>query len=322
MDLLQVSGVSRQEGKEWMLKPTSFVQEKGRKIAIAGESGSGKSTLLKIIAGLVQPTAGEVLLDSVRVKGPYERLIAGHPGIAYLSQHFELRNLYRVEEVLSYANLLTDEEAERIYAVCRIDHLLKRRTDQISGGERQRIAMARLLVTSPRLLLLDEPFSNLDLIHREVARGVIRDISETLGITCILVSHDPGDILSWADEVFVMRGGEILQKGTPVEVYGRPVDEYVAGLFGKYNLIGPGLTGDVEGKRLFLRPEEVKVVRGEGEGISGIVDRVAFQGGSYEIEVLAAGQQRITASVSGGFTKGDMVNVSLSLREGAANWHI
>src|ERR1700738_5338245 len=130
MDLLKVWGIRKGEGRDAMLKETSFSQQKGWKIAIAGESGSGKSTLLKIIAGLVQPDAGEVVFDGGKVKGPYERLIPGHPGIAYLSQHFELRNSYRVEEVLGYANLLSDEEAGTLYEVCRIGHLLKRKTDQ------------------------------------------------------------------------------------------------------------------------------------------------------------------------------------------------
>src|SRR5260221_5132483 len=125
MNLLNVLGVSKREGKNWVLKEINFSQQKFRKIAIAGESGSGKTTLLKIIAGLIQPDMGQVLFEEVSVKGPFERLIPGQPGIAYMSQHFELRNSYRVEEVLEYANLLSEEEPEAIYRVCRIDHLRK-----------------------------------------------------------------------------------------------------------------------------------------------------------------------------------------------------
>src|SRR6202012_4844162 len=111
------------------------------------------------------------------------------------------------EEILSYSNDLSGEAAAGLYALGRIDHLLGRRTDQLSGGERQRIALTRLLVKPPRLLLLDESFSNLDPLHKRILKNVITDISERLGITCILVSHDPRDLLSWAEEILVLREG-------------------------------------------------------------------------------------------------------------------
>jgi ABC-type sugar transport system ATPase subunit len=219
------------------LQHISFVQRKGRHLAIAGETGSGKSTLLKIIAGLVTPAGGVVIFEGVRVEGPLERLIPGQPGIAYLSQYFELWHHYKVEEVLSYSNDLNPEEAAGLYRLCHIDHLLQRRTDQLSGGERQRIALARLLVQPPRLLLLDEPFSNLDMIHKRLLKKVIRESTEKYDITCILVSHDPYDTLSWANELLILRDGKIHQQGAPREVYARPRDEYAAGLLGEYNLV-------------------------------------------------------------------------------------
>src|SRR5205807_866641 len=143
MSFLHVSGVCRQEQGTYLLKDISFIQQEYQKLAIAGATGSGKTTLLKVIAGLTQPQDGEVLFKGTRIKGPEEKLMPGHPDIAYLSQHFELRNHYRVEEILQMANQLEDETADSIYKVCRIDHLLKRWTHQLSGGERQRIALAR-----------------------------------------------------------------------------------------------------------------------------------------------------------------------------------
>ncbi|MBD0295148.1 MAG: ATP-binding cassette domain-containing protein, partial [Flavisolibacter sp.] len=160
MSLLQVSNISRQEEGIYVLKNISFGQHPFQNIAIAGATGSGKTTLLKTIAGLVQPTQGTVWFEDERVEGPDEKLLPGHPRIAYLSQHFELLHHYRVEEIIQMANQLSDEEAYVICEVCRISNLVKRWTHQLSGGEKQRIALARLLVSSPRLLLLDEPFSN------------------------------------------------------------------------------------------------------------------------------------------------------------------
>lgn len=274
MEFLTVTDIRKSEGDAEVLKGITFTQPEHRRLAIVGESGSGKSTLLKIIAGFAQPTAGNVRFQDKRVRGPEEQLIAGHPGIAYLSQHFELRNNYRVEELLSMNNQLSEAEAGRIYEVCRITPFLQRRTNQVSGGEKQRIALARLLVGAPRLLLLDGPFSNLDLIHRGVLKAVIRDIGERLGLTVLMVSHDPMDTLPWADEIKVMRAGAIVQTATPVDVYRKPVDTYVAGLFGDYNLIGE--------QRRFVRPADIRI--GEGP-VAGAIIRASFLGDVYELAV-------------------------------------
>ncbi|MDQ6813003.1 MAG: ABC transporter ATP-binding protein [Bacteroidota bacterium] len=317
MNLLQVTGLSKEVGNDFVLKEVSFSQQAFQKIAIAGETGSGKSTLLKVIAGLAQPQSGEVLLNDERVLGPDERLIAGHQQIAYLSQHFELRNNYRVEELLEMANKIPEEEASLIFEICQVKHLLKRRSDQLSGGEKQRIASARLLVTAPQLLLLDEPYSNLDMVHKKVLKSVIHDISEKLKITCILVSHDPVDTLSWADEIIVMKAGEIIQKGTPLQIYRQPVNEYVAGLFGNYNLIDgpvaanfPALLACSNGKTAFARPEDFEIVQGEEGAVIGEVSRVSFFGGYYEVEVICDESLLIVRSTNCELVKGDLVYVA------------
>jgi ABC-type Fe3+/spermidine/putrescine transport system ATPase subunit len=327
MGLLKVSEIRKQEGDDFVLRDISFSQQHLQKIAIAGASGSGKSTLLKIIAGLIQADAGEVLFENERVKGPYEKLIPGHPGIAYLSQQFELRNNYRVEEILSYANTLLPGEAETLYEVCRISHLLKRKTDELSGGEKQRIALARLLTTSPKLLLLDEPFSNLDLIHKNILKSVINDIGERLNITCTLVSHDPGDTLPWAAEIFIMKDGQIIQKGSPVEIYQRPVTEYAAALFGKYYVIDPEQAKplleaapiEADGKNIFVRPEHFKIVAEGKRSLKGKVNAVYFFGSHYEIEILLSGD-KITVKAEGYPPPiGDTVYISLNTR---AIWYV
>src|SRR5438128_11831277 len=122
MNLLSVSGISKQSERGFVLNNISFTQQRFQKIAIAGETGSGKSTLLKIIAGLIQPDAGQVLFENERVLGPEEKLIPGHPCIGYLSQHFELRNNYKVEELLEMANKIPEDEAKTIYEICQITH--------------------------------------------------------------------------------------------------------------------------------------------------------------------------------------------------------
>lgn len=274
---------------------------KGWKMAVAGETGSGKTSLLKTIAGLMP--GGRVFFEGQRVFGPLEKLIPGHPGIAYLSQQFELPQHLRIEQVLEYANELPEEEARELFRVCQIDHLMKRKTHQLSGGERQRIALAKLLIASPRLLLLDEPFSNLDMIHKEVLKSVIRDIGRKLDITCMLVSHDPLDTLSWADEILVLRDGKVVQQGPPMQVYQAPVDEYVAGLFGKYNLI--------DGR--IVRPEQIALFSTMQPGaLRGRIETVSFWGSFYETVVLTDSGLRLMVRVwERGLTTGEIVYVTV-----------
>jgi len=316
MDLLQVVGVDARGGA---LRGISFSQTRGQKLALAGATGSGKSTLLKMIAGLVQPDKGEILFEGRRVLGPAETLVPGHPDIAYLSQDFELRNNYRVEEILTYANELTEEEAGALYAICRIDHLLWRKTDQLSGGERQRIALARLLVRPPKLLLLDEPYSNLDRVHKEILRAVIGDILERFGMSCILVSHDPPDVLSWADEILVLKAGELVQKAGPERIYRQPVDEYAAGLMGKYNRIHPTLAarlgrlpGTGQGKDLLIRPEKLTLSALGSAAAQGRVTGISFLGGYYEVEVELADSRLLVRADTNAYKKDQVVFVGLT----------
>ncbi|HET9053853.1 MAG TPA: ABC transporter ATP-binding protein, partial [Cyclobacteriaceae bacterium] len=300
MPLLKVSNVTCQIEDTLAVNAVSFTQKKLEKIAISGETGSGKSTLLKMIAGLIQPSSGAVYFDDVRIAGPDEKLVAGHANIAYLSQHFELRKFLRVEQVLEYANKLTADEAQTLFEICRIDHLLKRKTDELSGGEKQRIAIARLLISAPRLLLLDEPFSNLDMTQRNTLKTMLEDICRGLKITCILVSHDPQDVLTWADKILIMRGGSILQKGTPEDVYKLPVNAYTAGLFGKFSTLTLSETqmpvpgrNKIRRKELYVRPENLQLVSKQDKGVKGRVTKVVFTGNAYELELATATEELI-----------------------------
>jgi ABC-type sugar transport system ATPase subunit len=317
MTLLNVSAITKKQGDGRVLDDINFTLQRFQKLAVIGESGAGKSSLLKTIAGLMQPDSGEVLFDNKRVEGPLEKLIPGHPSIAYLSQHFELRNNYRVEEILQYANSLTAKEAATLFTVCRIEHLLKRRTDQLSGGEKQRVATARLLISSPTLLLLDEPFSNLDRIHEHILKSVIHDIGEKLKITCILITHDPHDVLTWADEVMVMKEGRIIQQGKPGDVYHRPVNEYAGALLGSYNLIPPGaadifhtLPGvEQNDKTLFIRPEHIRIVDNKTPSVKGTIKKIVFAGAVYEMEVALTGITIMLVSMNAQWKEGDTIYI-------------
>ena len=319
MDFLEVSGIVKKKEEDFILKAINFSQKKFDKIAIAGETGSGKTSLLKIIAGLVTPDEGQVLFKNERVKKvPEEKLIPGHPGIAYLSQQFELPHYLRVEQVLQYANEIREKEAKTLFDLCQISHLMKRRTDELSGGERQRIAMARLLIGSPSLLLLDEPFSNLDLIHKSTLKKIVNDLGEQHGISFILVSHDPLDSLSWADEIMIMKDGMIVQKDRSKEIYYRPVNEYAAGILGDYNLIDPEKNQAItkmwgvkkESGKVLLRPEDIQIVESGGNAIQGKVTRVFFLGSYFDVEVLIPGNLITLRTQYNNLAAGDPVFIS------------
>ncbi|MET0463546.1 MAG: ABC transporter ATP-binding protein [Chitinophagaceae bacterium] len=317
MDFLKVTSISKTENDHPVINGIDLVVPMHRQVAIAGETGSGKSTLLKIISGFAQADQGEVRFEGVRVKGLWEKLIPGHPGIAYLSQQYELPNNMWVHEVLEYADDLPSGEAQLLYKTCRIDHLLKRRTNQLSGGEKQRIALARLLTKGPKLLLLDEPFSNLDPIHKNILKNVIKDIAEKLGTTCMLASHDPLDTLSWADEIVVIREGKIVQQGPPLTVYRQPSDAYVAGLFGSFNLIPAAsaeilhqLPGIQKEKAVFFRPEDVRIDTSAADMIEATVENIAFMGAYDELTLQTGNFTFIARAMHHGVKAGDLVNVS------------
>jgi iron(III) transport system ATP-binding protein len=324
---LSVSRISLQDKGASALQEVSFTQRQFQKLAIAGATGAGKSTLLQIIAGLIQPTGGEVRFESDRVKGPTEQLMPGHPGIAYLSQHFELPKFLRVEQVLRYANRFGTLDVPTLFEVCRISHLATRQTNQLSGGERQRIALARLLLTAPKLLLLDEPFSNLDRVHKAVLKAVIQDIGDKLGITCLLISHDPTDTLSWAEELLVLENGQLIQQGTPVQIYHHPVNEYTAGLFGDYNLLtGPvakafaKLSGTKASrqadKRLLVRPEQLTLSATNNGGVLGTVAATRFFGSYSEVDVQVLGTQILVRTTEAAVATGTPVYVSVAAAGG------
>ncbi|MBI3139280.1 MAG: ABC transporter ATP-binding protein [Sphingobacteriales bacterium] len=323
MVLLDISGLEKNEATGFAVRDIQFTQEIYQNIAIVGETGSGKTSLLKMIAGLLQPDKGTILFQGERVKGPLEKLLPGHPGIAYLSQHFELRNNYRVEEELESKNLLPETAANRIYDICRIGHLKKRRTDQLSGGERQRIVLARLLTTSPGLLLLDEPFSNLDRLHKQIIKEVLKDLVEKLHITCILVSHDAADALSWAERILVMRDGRIIQDGKPEMIYEQPADVYCAGLLGEYNLLDDRLAAvfleknrkAVPGKQWMVRPEKFRTGKpGEGQ-VDAQITAVSYCGSHYRVSMQAE-KQEIIVRMNKRTAVGDWVGLSLSAADG------
>lgn len=311
--LLVVSKISIATEFGSVLNNVSFELQAHENVVIAGETGSGKSTLLRIIAGLEQPDTGAVLLNNESVRGPADNLVPGHPRIAYLSQHFELPKFLRVEQVLQYASAVSNTNKNRIISVCKIKHLLARKTDQLSGGEKQRIAIARLLLSHPQVLLLDEPYSHLDTGLKATLKEVVAQIGSKLGVTCVLVSHHPEDTLPWAHRIVVLKKGKIVQQGNPQKVYQQPKNDYVARLFGEYNYIDAVLAkllGKAALKDTFVRPEQLKIVKKKiGKWL---VTQIEYFG-SYNLVTVIYNERSLKVfSLRAGWGVGERVDVVLS----------
>jgi multiple sugar transport system ATP-binding protein len=211
--------------------------EKGDFVAIVGESGSGKSTLLKLIYGALAPDSGELRFKGEHIPGPHEKLIPGHDSMKMLSQDFDL-NLYakvyeNIESMLSNENLADKKQKSLdMMQLLGIEDLANKRIVELSGGEQQRVALARAVITQPDVLLLDEPFSQLDALLKVQLRADLKRLSSELGITVIMVSHDPVDGLTLADKMFILKDGLLIESGRPAHVYENPGHIYTARLLG------------------------------------------------------------------------------------------
>jgi len=284
---VELRGVEKRFGAIAAVRALDLSVEEGRFVALLGPSGCGKTTTLRMIAGLEQPSAGDILVKGRRVNDvPVHRRNFGMVFQNYAL--FPHKTVFdNVAFGLKYRKVAKTEIAKRVRRALEIVQLPsceERLPAQLSGGQQQRIAVARAIVIEPDLLLFDEPLSSLDAGLREEMRIELKLIQHTLGITTVFVTHDQAEALSMADKVVVMRDGRKEQEGAPDEVYNSPATEFVARFFGNVNEIAGTVTGRCAGLvlvrigqgavvkvgqaslpdgtvRLLLRAERVRVAR-------------------------------------------------------------
>ena len=325
---LEVINLTKNQKYTTAVNQVSFKVNQFEKIGILGETGSGKTNLLKLISGLEQADGGHVYFQGEKVLGSNEKLIPGHPKIAYLSQHFELFNNYYVHEFLSYNNKYSIEDTAKLFSICKIEHFLNRKTNELSGGEKQRVALSKQLLSNPALLLLDEPFSNLDAHNKQMMKFVLHEISDKLKISSIIVSHDDKDLLSWADRILILQQGRIIQSGSPLELYHYPTNEYCAGLMGDYNLYDNSYKNifekiipqfQPENKLLFCRPEYLSINHSAKFSINTKVDKTYFNGNHSIIDFKVEGNILTALSFDLDIKTGDNISVSFNKK---TPWYI
>ena len=270
----------------------SFYLQKGEILSILGENGSGKSTLLKLLAGLLEKDGGKILFQKKEVTGPSKNLVPSHPEIKLIHQNFNLFPNISLEENIRYALRfepleLQNKTLNELIELSHLEEIKDKLPRQVSGGEQQRTAIATALAYNAKLILLDEPFSNLDVFNKRQLKKHILKIARKKKVGIIFVTHDASDALSVSDRILVIKNGSILQTGTPSEIYHHPKNPYVASISGDVNIFNHHhLTafnyewanrGFKRNQKFALRPEHIRISETR-EGLKGVVRNIYYQG--------------------------------------------
>ncbi|HGY0994056.1 TPA: ABC transporter ATP-binding protein [Aeromonas salmonicida subsp. pectinolytica] len=264
---LEVSQLHKSYGETKVFEGIEFGIRKGELVTLLGPSGCGKSTLLRALAGLTPVDGGQVRVagEDITWQAPQKR------GIGMVFQSYALFPNMTVWDNVAFGLQMKPQPGRELAAsvqealsLVELDGFERRYPAELSGGQRQRVALARALVVRPRILLLDEPLSALDARIRRSLRLQIREIQQRLELTTIFVTHDQEEALTMSDRVFLMNKGEIVQSGSPEQIYTQPASEFVASFIGHYNLLAPEQAKSLFGPRfrgtLALRPESITLL--------------------------------------------------------------
>ncbi|MEM9022129.1 MAG: ABC transporter ATP-binding protein [Bacteroidota bacterium] len=314
MHQLNVSRLTKHFGNVTAVSEVSFSARSGEIVALVGESGCGKTTLLRLIAGLEFPDDGSISIEGREVAGSTTAIAPERRGVGLVFQDYALFPHLTVEQNLAFGlrGMATAKRKERIrelLVLTAMEDYPTRYPHELSGGQQQRVALARALAPDPSLVLLDEPFSNIDAMARDQVRADLRFLFRKTGVTAVLVTHDVKDAFAVADRVVVMRQGTLQQVGTPRELYEQPANAYVARFFGKANLVkGRAAAGGVDTEfgrikcphklaegaevQLLYRPEGMRLSN-DPEAPKVRVEGLSYAGSRYEV-LVSSGMQRWT----------------------------
>lgn len=287
--MLELTNISFTYIDKAVINGLSFVAQQGQNIAVIGESGCGKSTLLKLIYGLFDLDSGTINYDGNPILGPKYNLIPGEDYIKYLAQDFDLMPYITVEENVGkfLSNIYRDKKKARVQELLEMVEMTdyaKVKAKYLSGGQQQRVALARVLALEPQILLLDEPFSQIDSFRKNALRRNVFQYLKEKKITCIIATHDSTDALSFSDETIVMQDGKIIAKDAPQHLYHHPKNRYVASLFGEVNEI------ELDGNTHLVYPHQLQL---DPNGtLKGKVQQSYFKGSHYLI-AFTSGKQTL-----------------------------
>ena len=295
-NMLEINNISFSYGKQNpTLNNISFSLKPGEHLSIMGESGCGKSTLLKVIYGLLDVDEGTLFWKDHQILGPEYHLVPGMEFFKYVPQNFDLMPFTTVAENISkFLSRFFPEEAKQrtqeLLEVIEMEEFADVKVKTLSGGQQQRVAIARALAKEPELLLLDEPFSQIDNFKKNSLRRKLFQYLKDKNIACIVATHDGSDALSFSDQLIVIKDHSILAEGKPNELYQFPPNIYVAALFDDVNEI------TVNGELKLVYPHQISVT--ETSTMKATVKKNYFKGSYWLIEVISDGEQLFLSNSS------------------------
>lgn len=301
-----------------VIEAVSFSVPKGQNIAVIGESGCGKSTLLKLIYGLYDLDAGTISYDGKPILGPKYNLIPGADFIKYLAQDFDLMPYITVEENVGkfLSNIYKDKKQARVQELLEMVEMTEYaqvKAKYLSGGQQQRVALARVLALEPEILLLDEPFSQIDSFRKNALRRNLFQYLKEKQITCIIATHDSTDALSFSDQTIVMQNGKVIAQSSPKELFQNPSNPYIASLFGEVNVLQLSQLASVAAgadQTVLLYPHQLKVVT---DGVLEVEVRQSYFKGSHYLVKAVVAQKVIFFDSSTALAAGTKVCLGLRI---------
>ncbi len=278
--MLSIENIHLSYNRQPVLKGVSMSVGQGEIIGIAGQSGAGKTSLLKIVAGLADATEGKVFLEGKRIAGPSMKLIPGHPEIQLVNQDFSLDIYQTAEEnirgkILHLTKPVQQQFTEELLDLMELSPVRTQKAHTLSGGEQQRLAIARALALEPKILLLDEPFVHLDSQLRIRLISYLSELKKVRNMSIIIVSHSNEELLSLTDKIALLKDGTINRFAKPSDFYYRYRSVSEARMFGIINRVKQ------EGKTVYFRPDEYQVDEGPNPGLAVSYLRSIFMGSYY-----------------------------------------
>jgi ABC-type sugar transport system ATPase subunit len=314
--ILEAIRISKSFDKPILSKINLKIKE-GETHVVMGKSGEGKSTLLKILAGLTATDSGEVLFEGKELENPEEVLVAGHEELAYVAQNFNLLHNRTVLEnlkdsLLAFNDDFAEQQINQLLQLMRLTEVKSHKIELLSGGEKQRLAIARALATQPAVLLLDEPFTQLDFPTRQILLDAIKEVKNELDTSIILVSHNLYEAFYLADIIHILKNGDIIKSDQPKTVYDNPEFISVANILGEVNLIPKRTLGNGQNELLGVWSENI-LIDSEGESKYQLKLKLTeklFIGNYYRYQFqLSRNQSLIVKSNQSEFKVGETYNV-------------
>ena len=314
--ILEAIRISKSFDKPILSKINLKIKE-GETHVVMGKSGEGKSTLLKILAGLTATDSGEVLFEGKELENPEEVLVAGHEELAYVAQNFNLLHNRTVLEnlkdsLLAFNDDFAEQQINQLLQLMRLTEVKFHKIELLSGGEKQRLAIARALATQPAVLLLDEPFTQLDFPTRQILLDAIKEVKNELDTSIILVSHNLYEAFYLADIIHILKNGDIIKSDQPKTVYDNPEFISVANILGEVNLIPKRTLGNGQNELLGVWSENI-LIDSEGESKYQLKLKLTeklFIGNYYRYQFqLSRNQSLIVKSNQSEFKVGETYNV-------------